>query len=40
MSKKSKQKFYVVWEGVDPGIYDNWADCKKQIEGFEGAVYK
>lgn len=40
MSKKAKQKFYVVWEGIDPGIYDNWADCKKQIDGVEGAVYK
>jgi ribonuclease HI len=40
MSKKPKQKFYVVWEGIEPGIYDNWADCKKQIEGVEGAVYK
>ena len=40
MSKKNKQKFYVVWKGVQPGIYDNWTDCKLQIHGFEGAVYK
>ena len=40
MSKKSKQKFYVVWEGEEPGIYDNWIDCKKQIEGYEHAIYK
>lgn len=35
-----KKKFYVVWHGVNPGIYDSWTDCKLQINGFEGAVYK
>ena len=33
-------KYYVVWKGVKPGIYDNWKDCEKQIKGFKGAVYK
>ncbi|MDL2245863.1 viroplasmin family protein [Parabacteroides sp. OttesenSCG-928-J18] len=36
----SKSKFYVVWNGVTPGIYDNWTDTKLQIEGFAGAKYK
>ena len=35
-----KKKFYVVWHGANPGIYDSWKDCKLQINGFEGAVYK
>ena len=35
-----KNKFYVVWNGVSPGIYTSWTDCKLQINGFEGAVYK
>ena len=35
-----KKKFYVVWHGANPGIYDSWTDCKLQINGFEGAVYK
>ncbi len=35
-----KKKFYVVWEGRIPGIYDNWLDCKAQVEGFNGAKYK
>lgn len=35
-----KQKYYVVWHGVSPGIYSSWTDCKLQINGFEGAVYK
>lgn len=35
-----KKKFYVVWEGRIPGIYDNWPDCKAQVEGFNGAKYR
>ncbi len=34
------RKFYVVWEGRSPGIYDSWEECKDQIEGFPGAKYK
>ena len=36
----AKHKFYVVWKGMNPGIYDNWADCKAQVHGQEGAKYK
>ncbi|MDR2087676.1 MAG: ribonuclease H family protein [Dysgonamonadaceae bacterium] len=36
----AKKKWYVVWKGVEPGIYDTWTDCKRQINGFEGALYK
>lgn len=36
----AKQKYYVVWHGVHPGIYTSWTDCKLQINGFEGAIYK
>lgn len=35
-----KQKFYVVWEGATPGIYDNWTDCQLQIKGYDGAKFK
>ncbi|GLU43347.1 ribonuclease H family protein [Allomuricauda sp. NBRC 101325] len=38
MAKKSK--FYVVWQGKHPGIFESWADCKAQIEGYKGAQYK
>ena len=34
------KKWYVVWKGLEPGIYDTWAECKRQIDGFEGARYK
>ena len=36
----AKQKFYVVWKGVNPGIYHSWTDCQLQIKGYKGAVYK
>ena len=36
----SKNKFYVVWSGRTPGIYDRWETCKKEIEGVKGAKYK
>ncbi|MBQ6956209.1 MAG: ribonuclease H family protein [Bacteroidales bacterium] len=35
-----KQKYYVVWQGNRPGVYDNWGDCEKQIKGVAGARYK
>ncbi len=35
-----KIKFYTVWKGLQPGVYASWDECKKQIAGFEGAVYK
>lgn len=34
------KKYYVVWEGLNPGVYDNWEDCKQQIAGVKGAKYK
>ena len=36
----SKKKFYVVWNGLNPGIYHSWDDCQAQIKGVKGAVYK
>lgn len=35
-----KKKYYVVWEGNEPGIYDSWTDCQLQIKGYPGARYK
>ena len=34
------RKYYVVWNGLSPGVYDNWVDCKLQIHGVENAKYK
>lgn len=36
----AKNKYYVVWKGLNPGIYDNWAECKMQVDGQESAKYK
>jgi len=35
-----KQKYYVVWDGHNPGIYDSWTECQLQIKGYAGAKYK
>lgn len=35
-----KQKFYTVWKGKVPGIYNTWEDCKAQIERYQGAQFK
>ena len=35
-----KNKYYVVWRGRLTGIFDSWDECRKQIEGYEGAQYK
>ena len=36
----AKNKFYVVWKGLNPGVYDSWNACKMQVEGQDGAKYK
>ena len=35
-----KKKFYVVWKGKHPGIFESWVDCKAQIDGIKGAQYE
>ncbi|OBZ19022.1 ribonuclease H [Bacillus sp. FJAT-27264] len=36
----AKQKFYVVWEGKQPGVYSTWAECQAQTDHYTGAKYK
>lgn len=36
----NKKKFYVVWEGHETGIFDNWSECQANIKGYPGAKYK
>lgn len=38
MAKTSK--WYVVWQGREPGVYDSWDECQAQIQGISGAKYK
>lgn len=33
-------KYYVVWIGFNPGVYNSWEECKNQVEGWKGSVYK
>ncbi len=35
-----KNKFYAIWSGREKGIFNTWEECKKLVEGFEGAQYK
>ncbi len=39
MSKK-KKNFYTVWNGITPGVYSDWKECKRQVDGYDGAIYK
>lgn len=29
-----------MWQGVEPGVYSSWDECKAQVSGFENARYK
>lgn len=33
-------KYYVVWKGAKPGVYDTWKSCEAQVKGFPDARYK
>ena len=35
-----EKKFYAVRVGRTPGIYNTWDDCKANVHGFPGAIYK
>ena len=37
---KRKTKYYVVWQGLAPGVYETWETCKAQVHGQKGAKYK
>lgn len=36
----ANKRYYVVWRGRHPGVYDDWSDALEQIEGYEGALFK
>ena len=35
-----KQKFYVVWKGNNPGVYQSWEKCQNEIKNVNGALFK
>lgn len=34
------KKYYAVKQGKVPGVYLSWEDCKAQVHGYSGAIYK
>lgn len=36
----AKKRYYVVWNGLRPGIYPSWEECQAQIKGIKQALYK
>ncbi|HRE47370.1 MAG TPA: ribonuclease H family protein [Aggregatilineales bacterium] len=40
MAAKPVKKWYVVWAGRTPGIYETWAACEAQVKGFPQARHK
>lgn len=34
------KKYYAVKKGRKTGIFDTWTECKTQVSGYSGAVYK
>ena len=36
----SKKRYYVVWNGLVPGVYHTWDECQAQIKGVKQALYK
>lgn len=35
-----QQRFYVVWKGRQPGVYDNLDDAMEQVDNYPGASFK
>lgn len=35
-----ESKYYAVKKGLKPGIYRTWDECKDNVHGYPGAVYK
>ncbi len=40
MSRRKRDKVYVVWRGRKPGVYTSWEAARAQVEGFAGARYR
>lgn len=39
-SAKKKRKYYVVFKGTKPGIYNNWLDALEAFAGFENPYFR
>lgn len=36
----ASKKFYGVLKGKKPGVYSSWPECKEQVDGYPGAIFK
>ncbi len=34
------KKYYTVWRGHQTGVFDSWDECRKAVEGYQGAIYR
>ncbi|KAF2297588.1 hypothetical protein GH714_011453 [Hevea brasiliensis] len=39
-SNRRKEKFYVVFHGLQPGIYTSWQECAPHVIGVSRSLYK
>lgn len=39
-SMSKAKKYYVVWEGHRPGVFESWAECQQQTRGYKNAKFK
>jgi len=38
--KKTVKKYYAIRKGLKTGIFDTWEECKKNIMGYNGSIYR
>src|SRR3954469_23054004 len=38
--RSMKKKWYAVYIGRRPGVYDEWSECHAQVNRFRGSSYK
>ncbi|MBO4753760.1 MAG: ribonuclease H family protein [Bacteroidales bacterium] len=36
----TNNKYYVVWQGFAPGVYDSWEEAEMQVSGYPDASYR
>ncbi|MDE7380738.1 MAG: ribonuclease H family protein [Muribaculaceae bacterium] len=39
-SNSFQKKYYVVWRGHHPGVYDDWTDALEQVRNFPNPLFK
>ena len=39
-SMAKQHKWYVVWAGHEPGVYETWAECQRQTQNYPKALFK